>query len=150
VATYSVAGATLGYPILFSLLIITVLLGVTQEMGMRLTLVTRRGLADLIRERFGVRVSIIIFGALLIANLGTLTVEFSAFKTTSVMLNLPVYPFILIVVVLLLLVMIRGNYKLTQGIMLISSLFYVAYIISAVKAHPDWSMAVSNIFTPTE
>jgi len=70
VATYSVAGATLGYPILFSLLIITVLLGVTQEMGMRLTLVTRRGLADLIRERFGVRVSIIIFGALLIANLG--------------------------------------------------------------------------------
>jgi Mn2+/Fe2+ NRAMP family transporter len=148
VATYSVAGATLGYPILFSLLIITVLLGVTQEMGMRLTLVTRRGLADLIRERFGVRVSIIIFGALLIANLGTLTVEFSAFKTTSVMLNLPVYPFILIVVVLLLLVMIRGNYKLTQGIMLISSLFYVAYIISAVKAHPDWSMAVSNIFYP--
>jgi Mn2+/Fe2+ NRAMP family transporter len=117
-------------------------------MGMRLTLVTRRGLADLIRERFGVRVSIIIFGALLIANLGTLTVEFSAFKTTSVMLNLPVYPFILIVVVLLLLVMIRGNYKLTQGIMLISSLFYVAYIISAVKAHPDWSMAVSNIFYP--
>lgn len=148
VATYSVAGATLGYPILFSLLIITVLLGVTQEMGMRLTLVTRRGLADLIRERFGVRVSIIIFGALLIANLGTLTVEFSAFKTTSMMLNLPVYPFILIVVVLLLLVMIRGNYKLTQGIMLISSLFYVAYIISAVKAHPDWSMAVSNIFYP--
>jgi Mn2+/Fe2+ NRAMP family transporter len=148
VATYSVAGATLGYPILFSLLIITVLLGVTQEMGMRLTLVTRRGLADLIRERFGVRVSIIIFGALLIANLGTLTVEFSAFKTTSVMLNLPVYPFILVVVVLLLLVMIRGNYKLTQGIMLISSLFYVAYIISAVKAHPDWSMAVSNIFYP--
>jgi Mn2+/Fe2+ NRAMP family transporter len=148
VATYSVAGATLGYPILFSLLIITVLLGVTQEMGMRLTLVTRRGLADLIRERFGVRVSIIIFGALLIANLGTLTVEFSAIKTTSVMLNLPVYPFILIVVVLLLLVMIRGNYKLTQGIMLISSLFYVAYIISAVKAHPDWSMAVSNIFYP--
>src|SRR5512136_1034423 len=57
VATYSVAGATLGYPVLFLLLIITVLLGITQETGMRLTLVTRRGLADLIREKHGVAVS---------------------------------------------------------------------------------------------
>jgi Mn2+/Fe2+ NRAMP family transporter len=148
VATYSLAGATLGYPILFLLLIVTLLLGVTQEMGMRLTLVTRRGLADLIRERFGVRVSIVIFSALLIANLGTLVTELSAFKTTSGMLNLPVIPFVLIVVTLMVLVVTRGNYKLTQGIMLISSLFYVAYIISAVKAKPDWGLAVSNIFYP--
>ena len=56
VATYSIAGATLGYPILFPLLIITILLAITQEMGMRLTLVTRRGLADLIREKYGVKV----------------------------------------------------------------------------------------------
>jgi len=148
VATYSVAGATLGYPVLFLLPILPLLLAVTQEMGMRLTLVTRRGLADLIRERFGVRISILIFSALLIANLGTLTVEFSAFKTTSAMLHLPVFPFILLVVVMLLLVMTKGNYKLTQGIMLVSSLFYVAYIISAVKVHPDWGMALSNIVYP--
>jgi Mn2+/Fe2+ NRAMP family transporter len=50
VATYSIAGAKLGYPILFLLGIITILLGVTQEMGMRLTLITRKGLGDLIRE----------------------------------------------------------------------------------------------------
>ncbi|NMC86376.1 MAG: divalent metal cation transporter [Anaerolineaceae bacterium] len=148
VATYSVAGATLGYPVLFLLPILTLLLAVTQEMGMRLTLVTRRGLADLIRERFGVRISILIFSALLIANLGTLTVEFSAFKTTSAMLHLAAFPFILIVVVMLLLVLTKGNYKLTQGIMLVSSLFYVAYIISAVKVHPDWGMALSNIVYP--
>jgi Mn2+/Fe2+ NRAMP family transporter len=55
VATYSVAGAKLGYPILFLLPVITLLLAVTQEMGMRLTVITRRGLADLIRERYGVR-----------------------------------------------------------------------------------------------
>ncbi|MBI1854295.1 MAG: divalent metal cation transporter [Chloroflexi bacterium] len=61
VATYSIAGALLGYPVLFLLTIITVLLGITQEMGMRLTLVTRRGLADLIREKFGVKVSLFIF-----------------------------------------------------------------------------------------
>ena len=67
VATYSIAGAMLGYPILFPLAIITVLLAVTQEMGMRLTLVTRRGLADLIREKYGVKVSLFIFMGLLIA-----------------------------------------------------------------------------------
>src|SRR5512137_28783 len=64
VATYSVAGATLGYPILFILFIITILLAITQEMGMRLTLVTRRGLADLIREKWGVNASLLIFAAL--------------------------------------------------------------------------------------
>jgi len=148
VATYSVAGATLGYPILFVLFIVTFLLAITQEMGMRLTLVTRRGLADLIREKFGVKVSILIFSALFIANLGTLTAEISAFKTTGAMLNLPVIPFVLFIMVLLVLVVTRGNYKLTQGIMLISSLFYVAYIISAVKAKPDWFLALSNVVYP--
>ena len=148
VATYSVAGATLGYPVLFLLPILTLMLAVTQEMGMRLTLVTRRGLADLIRERFGVRVSIIIFSALLVANLGTLTAELSAFKTTSSMLHLPVIPFVLLVVILLLVVVTRGNYKLTQGIMLVSSLFYVAYIVSAIKVHPDWGLALGNIIYP--
>ncbi len=72
VATYSIAGARLGYPILFLLVIITVLLGVTQEMGMRLAIISRKGLADLIREKFGVRTAMFMFGALLIANLGTL------------------------------------------------------------------------------
>jgi Mn2+/Fe2+ NRAMP family transporter len=148
VATYSVAGATLGYPILFILLIITILLGVTQEMGMRLTLITRRGLADLIREKFGVKVSLLIFGALLIANIGTLTVELAAVKVTSGMLNLPALPFVFLVVIIAGVVVTKGNYKLTQGIMLLTSFFYLAYIISAVKAQPDWGMAVSNIFWP--
>lgn len=148
VATYSVAGATLGYPILFLLGIVTILLAVTQEMGMRLTLVTRRGLADLIREKFGVKASLAIFGALLIANLGTVTVELAAVKTTSSMLNLPVIPFMIFIVAVSLLVVTRGNYKLTQGIMLFTSLFYLAYVISAIKAKPDWGLALSNIVYP--
>jgi Mn2+/Fe2+ NRAMP family transporter len=81
VATYSVAGAKLGYPILFLLPVITLLLAVTQEMGMRLTIITRRGLADLIREKYGVRAAMFMFGALLVANLGTLITELSAVKT---------------------------------------------------------------------
>ena len=148
VATYSIAGAKLGYPILFPLVIITILLGVTQEMGMRLTVITRKGLADLIRERFGVKAAMFMFGALLIANIGTLITEIAAIKTTSAMLNIPPVPFVMAIVVVSFFFVTKGNYKLTQGIMLVASLFYVVYIISAVKAHPDCGMAVSNLFYP--
>ncbi len=148
VATYSVAGATLGYPILFPLLIITILLGITQEMGMRLTLVTRRGLGDLIREKYGVKVSLFIFLGLFIANLGTVTTEVSAIKTTSALFHIPTAPFVILILLIAFLFITRGNYKLTQNIMLIVSLFYLTYIISAVKANPDWGMALSNLVYP--
>ncbi len=148
VATYSIAGAKLGYPILFLLVIITVLLGVTQEMGMRLAIISRKGLADLIREKFGVRTAMFMFGALLVANLGTLITDLSAVKTTSRMLNLPAIPSVVVILFISFLFIVKGNYKLTQAIMLLASLFYVAYIISAIKAQPDWGMAVSNLFYP--
>ena len=148
VATYSIAGATLGYTILFPLLIITLLLGITQEMGMRLTIVTRRGLADLIREKYGVKVSLFIFLGLFIANLGTITVEVSAIKTTSGMLNIPAAPFVIFILLISFLFITKGNYKLTQNIMLVVSLFYLTYIISAVKAKPDWGLALGNLLYP--
>src|SRR5690348_15037993 len=66
VATYAIAGAKLGYPILFALLWITILLGITQEMGIRISLVTRKGLGSLIREKHGVRISVFLFFALCI------------------------------------------------------------------------------------
>ena len=148
VATYSIAGATLGYPILFPLIIITVLLGVTQEMGMRLTVITKRGLADLIREKFGVRVSLLIFASLLIANMGTLITELAAVKTTSAMLNLSPLPVVFLVVLISFIFITRGNYKVTQNIMLVSSLFFLTYIFSAFQARPDWSLALSNLAYP--
>jgi Mn2+/Fe2+ NRAMP family transporter len=148
VATYSVAGAKLGYPILFPLLIITILLGVTQEMGMRLTVITRKGLADLIREKWGVRGSLMIFACLLIANMGTLFTELSAVKTTSNMLHLPGIPFLIAIVLISFLFITKGNYKLTQNIMLVASLFYLCYIFSAIEARPNWGLALSNLVYP--
>ncbi|HEX7973681.1 MAG TPA: divalent metal cation transporter, partial [Anaerolineales bacterium] len=148
VATYSIAGARLGYPILLPLVLITILLGITQEMGMRLTLITRRGLADLIREKFGVKVSLLIFVGLLIANMGTILADLAAVKTTSAMLNLPAIPAVLLIVAISFLFISRGNYKLTQNIMLLSSLFFISYIFSAVKAKPDWGLALSNLLYP--
>ena len=148
VATYSIAGAKLGYPILFLLPVITLLLALTQEMGMRLTLITRRGLADLIRERFGVRAAFFMFGILLVANIGTLITELSAVKTTSGMFGIPAVPAVIAVVLVAFVLITRGNYKVTQSIMLVACLFFLVYIFSAVKAQPDWGLALSNLVYP--
>jgi Mn2+/Fe2+ NRAMP family transporter len=148
VATYSISGAQLGYPILFLLLIITVLLAVTQEMGMRLTLVTRRGLADLIREKYGVRAAVFMFLALFIANIGTIIADLAAIKATSGMLNLPALPAVMVVMVIAFLMITKGDYKMTQRLMLLSCVFFFAYIFSAVKARPDWGLAFANLFYP--
>ena len=148
VATYAVAGAVLGYPILFLLGIITVLLAVTQEMGMRLTVVTRKGLADLIRERFGVRAAVFMFAALVIANLGILIVDASAIKATAQIFKLP--PVVVVIGVLLVayFLIVRGNYKLTQTLMLVACVFFLVYIFSAVRAMPDWKLALGNLVYP--
>jgi Mn2+/Fe2+ NRAMP family transporter len=148
VATYSVAGAKLGYPILFLLPLITLLLAITQEMGMRLTVITRRGLADLIRERYGVRAAVLIFSALLTANLGTLITDIAAVKTTSIMFHLPAAPIVIGIVIISFIFIARGSYKLTQNIMLLACLFFLTYIVSAIKAKPDWGLALSNLFWP--
>ena len=148
VATYSISGAQLGYPILFLLVIITLLLAITQEMGMRLTLVTRRGLADLIREKYGVRAAVFMFLALFIANIGTIIADLAAVKATSGMIGLPALPAVMVVLVIAFLLITKGDYKLTQRLMLLSSLFFFAYIFSAVKASPDWGLAMSNLLYP--
>ncbi len=148
VATYSIAGAKLGYPILFLLPIITLLLAITQEMGMRLTVITRRGLADLIRERYGARAAVLMFGILLVANVGTLVTELSAVKTTSGMFGIPPIPAVIAIVIVAFVLISRGNYKITQSIMLVACAFFLVYIFSAVKAMPDWGLALSNLFYP--
>lgn len=148
VSTYSIAGAKLGYPILFILLIVTILLGITQEMGIRLALVTRKGLGDLIREHYGIRVSALIFLCLFIANMGTIIVDLAAVKTMALLLHLPAIPCLLLMILVIYFFVTKGNYKMTQNIMLFSCLFYLTYIFSAFKARPDWGLALSNVFFP--
>ena len=148
VATYSIAGAVLGYPVLFILAIITLLLGITQEMGIRLALVTRKGLGDLIREHYGVRASLFIFICLFIANMGTIIVDVAAVKTTSSILHIPAIPAMIVLILITFIFVIKGNYKLNQNVMLASCLFYLAYIFSAFKAKPDWSLATTNLLIP--
>ncbi len=148
VATYSLSGAKLGYPILFPLALITLLLGITQEMGMRLTVATNRGLADLIREKYGVKAAFFIFASLLIANLGTIVSDLNVIKAVAPMIGLPAIPTVILMLLVIFIFVTRGNYKLTQNIMLLASLFYICYIISAVKSQPDWGLALGNLIYP--
>jgi len=148
VATYSLAGAKFGYSILFVLLLVTILLAITQEMGVRIAMVTGKGLGDLIRERYGVTISVFVFLGLFVANLGTIIANFSAIKIVSTMFNIPPLPCIIFIVIISYFFVTKGSYRTNQNIFLISALFYITYIISAFKAHPNWSQAITNVFIP--
>lgn len=148
VATYSLAGATFGYSMLFPLLLITILLALTQEMGVRIGIVTGKGLADIIRERYGIKTSLLVFTCLFIANMGTVIANFSALKTTSVMFNIPTIPFIILVIIFSFVFITQGNYETNQKIFLIGILLYFSYVISAVKSGPDWGMALTSLVNP--
>lgn len=149
VATYSLAGAKFGYSILFVLLFVTVLLAITQEMGVRIATITGKGLGDLIRERYGVKVALSIFFLLLIANMGSILANFTALKAVATMFNISAPLLISIVIVLSFLFISKGNYKTNQRIFLLGTILYISYVISAFKAKPDWNESFFNLFIPT-
>ena len=150
VATYSLAGAKFGYSILLVLFFVTVLLAVTQEMGVRIAVVTKKGLGDLIRERFGLRVAVFVFLILFIANMGTVVANFAALKATSQMFSIPTLPFLVGIVILAFLFIAKGNYAINQKVFLIGILLYFAYIFSALKAKPDWGTAFVSLVSPKD
>lgn len=148
VATYSLAGAHFGYSILFFLIPIAFLLAITQEMGVRIALATGKGLGDLIRERYGVRLSVIVFAILMLANLGSIIANFSALKAVFHMFKLPVLPLMVGVVIAIILFISKGDYKTNQRIFLLSVILYFSYVFSAFKSNADWGTAISNLFNP--
>jgi Mn2+/Fe2+ NRAMP family transporter len=149
VTTYSIAGAKFGYSILFILMLITFLLAVTQEIGIRIGIVTGKGFADIIRERYGIKVAILVFVMLFIANVGNVITDMSALKATGIMFGIPIIPFVLIVIVFCFIFVTQGNYEANQKIFLVGIFLYVAYIFSAFKAQPHWPEALKSIVYPT-
>jgi Mn2+/Fe2+ NRAMP family transporter len=97
---------------------------------------------------FGIRTSIFVFLAVAVANLAVIIVNVVALKTTASLLGIPSVPLTLVVVIVSYLLVVHGNYKTIQGIMLFSSLLYVAYIFSAIQSKPDWGSAISNLIYP--
>ncbi len=148
VATYSIVGAKFGYSMLFLLLLITVLLAITQEIGARIAIVTTKGLGDLIREYYGIRISLVVFLLLFIANMGSIIANFAGLTAGLSLFNLPKIPFLLLFIFFMILFVSKGNYQTNQKIFLGSAFLYIAYIFSAVLARPDWNEALKNLALP--
>lgn len=149
VATYSLAGAQFGYSILFILFLVTILLAITQEMGVRIATVTGKGLGDLIRERYGIVISLFVFLILFIANMGTIIADFAALETTASMFRLSPLFLIATVIVFSFLFISRGSYKTNQRLFLLSAVLYFSYVFAAFRSSPDWGGALKSLVIPT-
>lgn len=149
VITYSLAGARLGYSILFTLPALTILYGITQEMGSRIAIATGKGLGDIIRERFGVRVAFVVSILLLIANFGSVLTNVSSVKVAADMLNIPAIPLIIASIFISFLVITKFSYEKSQRLFLAGIVFYFAYVFSALKSNPDIWLAMKSMVIPT-
>lgn len=153
IATFSQAGASYQYSLLWALAISGFCLAIVQEMCARMGVVTGKGLADLIREQFGVRWTALAMLALLIANTGVTVSEFLGIgAAVQVLANDPQTPFVYIIVPLAGLILwwlvIKGSYRRVEKVFLIMSLGFLAYIPAAFAAHPDWRTVGHELILP--
>ena len=138
ITTYSVAGARYGYRLLWTLIPSFIILVVVQEMNARMGIVTGKGLADLIRENFGVKITFIIFVGLVAADIGNTATEFAGVAGSLMIFGVSKYISVPLVAVGVWLLVTKGNYKTAERIFLFFSFCLLSYIISAILAKPDW------------
>jgi len=138
ITTYSVAAATYGYPILWTLLPSFIVLLVVQEMNMRMGACTGKGLADLIRENFGIKITFWIFLGLLVADIGNTATEFAGVAGSMNIFGISKYISVPVTAAAVWVLVTKGNYKVTERIFLLFSVCLLSYVVSAVAAKPDW------------
>jgi NRAMP (natural resistance-associated macrophage protein)-like metal ion transporter len=148
ITTYSVAGAVYGYHLLWTLLPAFVVLVVVQEMNARMGTVTGKGLADLIRENFGIKITFIIFLGLVIADIGNTATEFAGVAGSLMIFGISKYISVPLVAVGVWILVTKGNYKTAERIFLFFSFCLLSYIISAVLAKPDWNQVAAAFIKP--
>jgi len=149
IATYSLAGAHFGNKLLWTLIPTAVALIVMQEMSIRMGAVTGKGLADLIRENFGVKVTFFLMVGMLIANLGTTCAEFSGVAASLEIFGISRYIGVPLAALAVWWLVLRGTYRSVEKVFLVCGLFYVSYIISGVLAKPDWGQLARDAVRPT-
>ncbi len=149
ITTYSVAGAQFGYSILWTLIPITILLVIVQEMCARMGAVTGKGLSDLIRENFGIKVTFMIMIGLLIANFATTVSEFAGIAAAGEIFGLSKYIIVPLCAVIVFSLILKSNYRFLERILLLMIVFYISYIVSGIMANPDWSQVAAQSVTPS-
>ena len=140
--TYSQAGAQYGYHLLWTMIPITLALIVVQEMCARMGVVTGKGLSDLIREEFGLRITVVVLFLLVVVNFGNVIGEFSGIAASLELFHLSKYISVPVCSLLVWLLAVRGDYKSVEKIFLVASVFYIAYIAAGVLSQPAWHTAL--------
>jgi NRAMP (natural resistance-associated macrophage protein)-like metal ion transporter len=146
--TYSAAGAKYGYLPLWTLLPITLVLIITQEMCSRMGAVTGKGLSDLIREEFGLRMTFFIMALLVLANMTNVMAEFAGVASSLELFHVSRYISVPLAAIAVWLLVVKGNYKSVEKVFLLGCLIYVTYIISGFLVKPDWKEAAIYSITP--
>ncbi|MHB8419218.1 MAG: Nramp family divalent metal transporter [Myxococcales bacterium] len=149
ITTYSLAGAQYGNALLWTLVPITVALVVVQEMCARMGVVTGKGLADLIRESYGVKVTFWVMAALLIADFGNTVAEFSGVAASMEIFHIPVWISVPLAAGAVWILVVQGTYRSVEKIFLVACVFYVAYVLSGFMAKPDWGQTLLATVTPS-
>ena len=149
IATYSSVGAAYGYSLLWVFVPMIISLIVVQEMCVRMGVVTGQGLADLIREQFGVRWTAFIMLALLIANTGVIISEFVGISQASELFGIPRYFTIPLTAGLIWWLVVKGSQKRVERVFLAMSLVFLCYVVSAFLARPEWEKVGESFLEPT-
>jgi len=149
ITTYSVIGARFGYSMLWMLLLITFTLAMIQEMCARMGVVTGKGLADLIRERFGIRVTMVVMVLLVFTNLANTMGEFAGVAGASSILGLNRFIAIPVVAFSVWLLVVKGSYRAVEKVLLVFCVLFLTYVISAFMAHPNWGDVAKSTVVPT-
>lgn len=150
VATYSTAAAKFGYFALITLIPITIVLAITQEIGARIAIVTGKGLADLIRERFGIKTAMFVFVTLFFVNFGVILQNIGGLRSGLELFGIDYRLFLPVLIGLLFFVITKANYKKLQQFFFVLIFFYIAYFISAILAKPDWIRATKALVIPEQ
>jgi Mn2+/Fe2+ NRAMP family transporter len=148
ILTYSQAGAKFGYALLWTLIPTTIALIVVQEMAARMGAVTGKGLSDLIREEFGLRMTVFTMLVLGLADFGNIAAEFAGLASGMGIFGASKYIAVPIGAALVWIVVVQGTYRPVEKILILFSLIYFTYIASALYARPDWYAAVRDTFLP--
>jgi NRAMP (natural resistance-associated macrophage protein)-like metal ion transporter len=148
ILTYSQAGAQFGYTLLWTMIPITIALIVVQEMCARMGAVTGKGLSDLIREEFGLRITFLMMIGILITNFGNIITEFVGIAGSMGLFGVPKYISVPICAVIVWLIAVKGQYKSVEKVFLVASFFYITYIFAGVLAKPAWIEAMKATIKP--
>ena len=148
ILTYSQAGAQFGYSLLWTMLPTTLALIVVQEMCSRMGAVTGKGLSDLIREEYGLRITFFLMIALVVTNFGNVVTEFAGVASSLELFNIPKYVSVPGAAIVVWLIVLKGNYKIVEKVFLAASFFYITYIIAGVLAKPEWLHALLATISP--